>query len=190
MAYDKLIDSAKLDADLGQIADAIREKIGSEDSFAFPADFVESILSISGGRPHASGSYIPEADVSLPTNVSADPVYLTINVDFLPRIFIFWEAERTNTSSTSQANLHCSLHVVISDDLSIRTRKGILIGVYNTTSASYTTKLITTTIGSPNGSGQLSNLSFTNTKIELPYASPRAYLFAGKEYKWLAIGDE
>ena len=49
MAYDKVVDSAVLDAGLKQIADAIREKGGTSDNLAFPAAMAEAIAAISAG---------------------------------------------------------------------------------------------------------------------------------------------
>lgn len=49
MAYDKVVDSNALNANLTSIANAIREKAGVEDTFAFPAGFVEAIAGISSG---------------------------------------------------------------------------------------------------------------------------------------------
>ena len=43
MVLDKLVDSAQLDSDLGDIADAIRNKSGSASQIAFPAGFVSEI---------------------------------------------------------------------------------------------------------------------------------------------------
>lgn len=48
MAYDKVVDSAALETDLTRIADAIREKSGTEKTMAFPDEFVEQIKEISG----------------------------------------------------------------------------------------------------------------------------------------------
>ena len=49
MAYDKVVDSTFLDGGLTLIADAIREKNGSEDELLFPDDFVTAIAAIEGG---------------------------------------------------------------------------------------------------------------------------------------------
>ncbi len=49
MAYDKVIDSARLDADLKGVADVIREKTGSSDTIAFPDGFKEAISGIESG---------------------------------------------------------------------------------------------------------------------------------------------
>ena len=49
MAYDKVIDSAKLDADMTTVADAIRSKGGTSEALAFPAGFVSAIEAIEAG---------------------------------------------------------------------------------------------------------------------------------------------
>lgn len=49
MAYDKVVDSAVLNAGLTQIANAIREKAGTSDSLAFPAAMAEAIAAIEAG---------------------------------------------------------------------------------------------------------------------------------------------
>lgn len=67
MALDKVIDSAQLDADLTSIADAIREKAGVSDSFAFPDGFIEAVSGISagGGDSHwYTQTFIPAEGLS------------------------------------------------------------------------------------------------------------------------------
>ena len=49
MAYDKVIDSSKLDSDLTSVADAIRSKGGTSEVLAFPAGFVSAIEAIEAG---------------------------------------------------------------------------------------------------------------------------------------------
>jgi len=49
MAVDKLVDSAQLDADLEDIADAIRAKGGTSASLAFPSGFVSAVQAIPTG---------------------------------------------------------------------------------------------------------------------------------------------
>jgi hypothetical protein len=49
MAYDKVIDSAALDANLTQIANAIRSKGGTSAALAFPAGFASAIAAIEAG---------------------------------------------------------------------------------------------------------------------------------------------
>lgn len=49
MAYDKVIDSELLEADLAMIADAIREKGGASEALIFPEGFVSAVEAISSG---------------------------------------------------------------------------------------------------------------------------------------------
>lgn len=64
MAYDKVVDSAKLDADITVVADAIRAKAEITDQLAFPEGMASAIYTISGG---ASIDVITAS--SLPTTV-------------------------------------------------------------------------------------------------------------------------
>lgn len=49
MAYDKVIDSAELDADLTAVADAIRTKGGTSEALSFPDGFVSAVEGIQAG---------------------------------------------------------------------------------------------------------------------------------------------
>lgn len=49
MAYDKVIDSAVLDADLTAVADAIRAKGGTSEALSFPDGFVSAVGAIQAG---------------------------------------------------------------------------------------------------------------------------------------------
>ena len=65
MAYDKVVDSAVLDAGLKQIADAIREKGGTSDTLAFPTAMAEAIAAIEaggGGATIHTGTFTVAAD--------------------------------------------------------------------------------------------------------------------------------
>lgn len=55
MAYDKVVDSAVLDAGLKQIADAIREKGGTSDNLAFPQAMADAIAAIEAGGGGGGG---------------------------------------------------------------------------------------------------------------------------------------
>ena len=59
MAYDKVIDSAKLDAALTTVADAIRSKGGTSEALAFPAGFVSAIEAIEAGGGCGGGDVTP-----------------------------------------------------------------------------------------------------------------------------------
>lgn len=51
MAYDKVVDSAKLDSDLKSVADSIRAKAGTADELDFPLGFKSAVEGISTGVP-------------------------------------------------------------------------------------------------------------------------------------------
>lgn len=51
MAYDKVVDSAKLDSDLRSVADSIRAKAGTTDELDFPLGFKSAVEGISTGVP-------------------------------------------------------------------------------------------------------------------------------------------
>ena len=59
MAYDKVIDSSKLDSDLTSVADAIRSKGGTSEALAFPAGFVSAIEAIEAGGSGGGGEVTP-----------------------------------------------------------------------------------------------------------------------------------
>ena len=71
MAIDKAIDSTQLNTDLTSIANAIREKAGLTDSFAFPEGFVQAIAGIEAGGASfgdfdevTSGTFVPSEDIT------------------------------------------------------------------------------------------------------------------------------
>ncbi len=67
MAVDKLVDSAQLESDLTDIADAIRAKTGKSASMQFPSEFVSEIGSISGGGGDDTYLRIIEGDSTITT---------------------------------------------------------------------------------------------------------------------------
>lgn len=72
MAYDKLVDSAQLDAGLMSVADAIRAKGGTSEELAFPDGFVSAVEGIQAGggadtilgREYMSGSFTLAEDTT------------------------------------------------------------------------------------------------------------------------------
>lgn len=71
MAYDKVVDSAVLDAGLTQIADAIREKGGTGETLEFPSSMAAAISAIQAG----GGGVSPTGfDLSMGTFVVAECV--------------------------------------------------------------------------------------------------------------------
>lgn len=96
MAFDKVIDSATLDADLTSVADAIRAKGGTSDALVFPAGFVSAVEAISagGGLKFDMGSFTLSEDVS--ANLFTNPgnaVYgapIPHNLGEIPDFIMVW----------------------------------------------------------------------------------------------------
>ena len=61
MALDKLVDSAQLDEDLGDIADAIRTRGGTSSELSFPTGFITAIQNIPSGGGGGEGIVISDA---------------------------------------------------------------------------------------------------------------------------------
>lgn len=70
MAYDKVIDSSVLTADLTSVANAIRSKGGTSASLAFPAGFVDAISAISAGAVT-----IETYDITIASNLTGKGEY-------------------------------------------------------------------------------------------------------------------
>lgn len=75
MAYDKVVDSAVLDAGLTAIADAIRAKGGASGNLTFPSDMANAIAAIQTGAETSEHTWdqIPTAVKNFLDNVTYDP---------------------------------------------------------------------------------------------------------------------
>lgn len=80
MAYDKLVDSAQLDADLTSVADAIRAKGGTDAQLAFPAGFVSAVQAIEcAGQVVEIVPAQNTTQISIPIEVQGDKLALGIS---------------------------------------------------------------------------------------------------------------
>lgn len=103
MAFDKVVDSAVLDAGLKQIADAIREKGGTSDSLAFPAAMAEAIAAIEAGGGGGGSLYI--SNITLAENSQ----YITVEhgLELSNDKLGYLALARTATRQASGVNLVC-----------------------------------------------------------------------------------
>lgn len=92
MAYDKVIDSAVLEADLTSVADAIREKGGTSETLSFPDGFTEAIAAIESGGggddticgyEKRSGSFTLSEDVTSAYTVEFEEMANKFRSDFI-----------------------------------------------------------------------------------------------------------
>lgn len=81
MAYDKVIDSSVLDANLTSVANAIRTKGGTTGNLAFPTGFVNAISAIETGGKVTMEVYdiTIASDLGQPTGNNSIPTILTAN---------------------------------------------------------------------------------------------------------------
>lgn len=80
MAYDKVVDSAQLDAGLVSVADAIRAKGGTDAQLAFPSGFVLALQAISGeGQVVEIVPAQNTTQISVPIEAMGDKIALGIS---------------------------------------------------------------------------------------------------------------
>lgn len=97
MSYDKLVDSAKLDADLHSVADAIREKARTSEEMVFPDGFVKTIQAISSnasGFIYDMGEFILDADT-----VSGKNISVPHSLGIIPEFICVWTDHWTDLTS-------------------------------------------------------------------------------------------
>ena len=116
MAIDKLVDSAQLESDLTDIADAIRAKTGGSADLQFPEDFVSEIGSISGGGEGwtwdtLANQNTPAGAVSFKTatTISAQAFYnrkgiTSVDLTGITSVGNYAFAEDTNITEITNAN--------------------------------------------------------------------------------------
>ena len=105
MAVDKLVDSAKLDADLSAVANAIRTTGGTSADLAFPADFLTAIAAIpsgGGGAKFKSGTVTYPQDFTTSGTVR---IAYDEEVGFDPDVFLFCVSDRASVGGVPNAVL-------------------------------------------------------------------------------------
>ncbi len=184
MAYDKVVDSAVLNAGLTQIANAIREKAGTSDSLAFPAAMAEAIAAIEAGGDYecVQGTIVPAETVSIYSN---SPLVIEHNLGYIPDLVVLWRAEGISSVNNQ---LYFGLHAL---------HGGSLFGYYsgsNNASAIKQTILINASsnisMGSSNRYYQGSTETVTSTTVSFMTASSSSAIVvasAGNMYRWLAV---
>lgn len=168
MAYDKVVDSAVLDANLTRIANAIRAKGGTFAYLAFPNGMVKAINAITTGGDLPTGvSALASGTVTFVQNKTYENI--THNLGVAPN-FIAWMLEdaATVTGLTSAAVCGASFDTG-ADSSNIR----YMIDGFN----SY-----------GNGGGTASratNETYMTTTTARMYAHNSYKLIAGKTYRWV-----
>ena len=142
MAVDKLVDSAQLESDLTDIADAIRAKTGKSTSMEFPGEFVSEIGSISGG----GGAFY--SGIFTPTERQASYNFYAPNCTYIAII-----ATSTPDTSTGLAFIYACVGYVDRLYASQSTNSGTSIaGGNDTGKVKYQNDTFTITFGNDNKS--------------------------------------
>ena len=109
MAYDKVVDSASLDAGLSSVANAIRKKSGTENGLTFPDGFVSAIEQIAVGGGAVSGEV---RDVSLLRDVNNERMPIVIGSEFVAEnytkegfVAVLFKAEPPSASSETMLSI-------------------------------------------------------------------------------------
>ena len=93
MAYDKVVDSAALEANLTAIADAIREKGGTTDTIAFSA-MADAIAAIKGDVAVETGTFVPASDTT---------ISISHNLGESPNVFFWFVTDFTSHDTTTSS---------------------------------------------------------------------------------------
>ena len=117
MAVDKLVDSAQLDSDLKDVADAIRAKSGGESSLAFPSGFISEIGNISsGGSLPSVISKIDGGSFTLASDTAGTKYWISHSLGVLPKQITIWTEDNdllTSMETSQKSYLLCSnIHLI------------------------------------------------------------------------------
>ena len=100
MAEHKVVNTTQLEADLTSIADAIRAKVESSDSFVFPSGFVDAIANLETGGGLPSNISALSAGTIVTTN---SPTTITIEhgLGVRPNFYIVRDQDEVPNSSNN-----------------------------------------------------------------------------------------
>jgi hypothetical protein len=101
MAYDKVVDSSALDADLTAVANAIREKAESTGSISFPAGFVEAIANIAAGGGLPNGISAMTSGEYVNTNDNSNIIMANHGLGVVPTFVVVIRADALPTKTNS-----------------------------------------------------------------------------------------
>lgn len=89
MAFDKVIDSAVLEANLTSVADAIRAKSGTSEALAFPSGFVAAVEELDGGGLN----FEVIGGTTEPTNPKENTIWINTDAEITNYVFSATEPE-------------------------------------------------------------------------------------------------
>lgn len=183
MAYDKIVDSAALDAGLKQIADAIREKGGTSGSLAFPAAMTEAIAAIQaggGGGAITSGSF----------TVSADTYGYSVEhgLGVIPKVIVCWVSNYENVKGYFSAGIGV-LHDSIDENIVVYAASASMSGQYCYPAVTDSPSITERCNGTLTDNGAFYDANANTFRVtDKNVNSSTAKLHSGKTYVWVAVG--
>ena len=109
MAYDKMVDSAVLDAGLKQIADAIRAKGGTSDNLAFPAAMADAIAAIESGGADLSQLGYTKTSCGSITPTTSNVQQFIHNLGVMPKLIMVFTDDDTTVLNAAQHTFFYSM---------------------------------------------------------------------------------
>ena len=180
MAVDKLVDSAQLDSDLEDVADAIRAKSGGSSPLAFPSGFISEIASIpsGGGSLPPVISKIDGGSFTLASDTAGDQQSISHSLGVVPKGFVIWtEDEISGTIATRyMANCYVAAANIVDKNLNNYVAVGAASLLYNGTASQLTSNTLLTA-ASVQSFMDATRIRWYNTML---------FYKAGLTYKWLA----
>lgn len=108
MAFDKVVDSAALDAGMTSVANAIRAKTGNAAMLAWPDGFATAIAGITGGGgaglAYDMGEFVLDADTK-----DLAPPSIPHNLGEVPEFILVWTDDFAGLSENNPAAQQCNL---------------------------------------------------------------------------------
>lgn len=186
MAYDKVVDSAVLNAGLTQIANAIREKGGTGDVLSFPDGMAEAIVALSG----VGGDGVAQGSITFDANTK-DGITIQHGLGAIPNFYYFYSADAVLDSTATYIR---GIVLVCGDVADVTTYIGANMYMSRTTATEWSVGTNTkgnggyVVSGSGSGTGCLvysANTGSAKFQFLPPDAGTYLYAQAGKTYKWV-----
>lgn len=202
MAYDKVVDSAKLDADLTMVADAIRARAGTSEPLAFPEgmkDAVEGIADFLEARCMGTLTEYRNDRITKVDNGAFD--YSSLTSCELPNVVTVGTRSFYNCTSLSELKLP-NLEVIVGQSIGWCTKLEELrlpkLRRIEGSCALNGSKLYRLILDCENGIPSMAKNALTDTLSETQISSGSGYVYVPRAYvneikvatNWSSIADK
>ena len=194
MAYDRVVDSAKLNGALTATADAIREKTGGSDLISWDEikGFADAVREIATGGSDNSGGNIRTGFITFEkeTGNIYSGLVLDNEENVLPTVYGLFNLGSTSGSSQTRSYIQMIIH---------RYNKGVSMGTKETTGANWISAIPILTLQLINIGDKVSGNIYSTQSTSYNYyydnglcISPsgmNGYPIAGQQYMWVAVWE-